>query len=91
MTQAMFVVFGVSPPLAGGAAQSDDPAQESEPAGTRHAPDPREHAVARPGASGLSASVASLSHTARTQKMVVRAVSFWSFLEIGCVWLPFAR
>ena len=79
-------------PNSAGGAQSDDPAQESEPAGTRHAPDPREHAVARPGAPGLSASVASLSHTARTYaEMVVRAVSFWSFLEIGCVWLSFAR
>ena len=50
-------------PNSAGGAQSDDPAQESEPAGTRHAPDPREHAVARPGAPGLSASAGlTLSH-----------------------------
>jgi hypothetical protein len=53
-------------PNSAGGAQSDDPAQQSEPAGTRHAPDPRDHAVARPGAPGLSASVASISHTACT-------------------------
>ena len=41
-------------PNSAGGAQSDDPAQQSEPAGTRHAPDPRDHAVARPGTSWSS-------------------------------------
>ena len=80
-------------PNSAGGAQSDDPAQESEPAGTRHAPNPREHAVARPGAPGLSTSAASLSHTtARTYAEDCRqSVVIWSCLEIGCVWLSFAR
>ena len=80
-------------PNSAGGAQSDDPAQESESAGagTRHAPDPREHAVARPGAHRLSASVASLSHEACTYAEDGRQGGvIWSFWEIGCVRLWFA-
>ena len=79
-------------PNSAGGAQSDDLAQESEPAGTilRGTRPTREktrwnHVLELPGP-GLSASVASLtlSHGTHT-------VPFRSFLEIGFVWLSFAR
>ena len=67
--------------------------QESEPAGPWHAPNPREHAVARPGAPGPSARHGphSLTRHARTRRwssVRFNLVLFDNCL-VRCVWLSF--